>query len=274
MDILTVFAHEWRTALKQRSFYTFLFLFTFTCVMIFLILHQVDGMAGYTQLSATMMNIVLYLLPLMTLFLGALSLTQEKEDRRFELVMAYPLTTASYIVGKFVGQFAAQWIIITFSFGLANMMGLFAGVAMSVREFLLLYLFTVLLAAVFLALGFAIGAFSATRWQSLMAAVAVWFLLIMVWPSLLIGVLGFLPFGVVSAALQLFTLLNPAEVLRILFTNWLGGGAIFGQPYYELMTALNSRMGHVLLALYVLIFVSFHLTVAIMKTERMRKYGL
>ena len=43
-------------------------------------------------------------------------------------------------------------------------------------------------------MGITIGTIVSTRWQALSISVIIWFFLIMIWPTALIGILGLVPY--------------------------------------------------------------------------------
>ena len=65
-----------------RNFWTYSFLILLTIFTIAMLLLQssVATVQGYTDMTGTVINITLYLLPLITLLLGGFSVAVEKED--------------------------------------------------------------------------------------------------------------------------------------------------------------------------------------------------
>jgi Cu-processing system permease protein len=255
VDSYVFFRQEWKTSLRQKSFYLFAGLFLLIMVFIFLIQLNIDGLSSFTNITATAFNVLLYSLPLIVMLLGAFSITEEREAGRFALLLTYPFKMISYITGKYFGQFAAHIVVVTFSFGVFSALSFFFKATGSIRGILLLYLFAILVTAAFLAIGMLIGVLSSTRWQAMMIAIALWFILIMIWPMLLIGVLSFLNYATVKPMLLAFTVLNPAELLRIIFVILFDGGSIFGQEYYKIIDFLKGSLSLIYVSIYILIYV-------------------
>ena len=235
MDSYVFFRQEWKMSLRQKSFYLFGGLFLLIMIFIFLIQMNIGGLSSYTNVTATAFNVLLYSLPLIVMLLGAFSITEEQEAGRFALLLTYSFKMKSYIIGKYFGQFLTHFIIITFSFGVFGILSMLFNATGSVKGILLIYLFANLVTAAFLAIGILIGVLSSTRWQSMMIAIALWFILIMIWPMLLIGGLSFLYYTMVKPILLVFTILNPAELLRVFFVIQFEGRSIFGQQYYQMI---------------------------------------
>ncbi|MCZ1268315.1 ABC transporter permease, partial [Paenibacillus tundrae] len=122
-DMVQVVRREMKMGFRNPWAYSFLILF---CVfsLSLLIINSQNFVAGYSGTTGSMLNLILYLLPLMTLFLGSFSLTSEKEEGSWQLLSTYPIGTMSFIVGKYLGLSVVLMTIVTFGYGL---MGLLSG---------------------------------------------------------------------------------------------------------------------------------------------------
>lgn len=255
LDSYVFFRQEWKTSIRQKSFYLFAGLFLLIMMFIFLIQMNIDGLSSFTNVTATAFNVLLYSLPLIVMLLGAFSISEERESGRFALLLTYPFKMRSYIIGKYLGQLLTHIIVITFSFGIFSALSFLFQTTGSVKGILLIYLFSVLVTAAFLAIGMLIGVFSSNRWQAMMISISIWFIFIMIWPMLLIGGLSFLHYDLVKPILMVFTVLNPAELLRVFFVIQFDGGAIFGQQYYKILEFLTGPASIIYLIAYILIYV-------------------
>src|SRR5690606_9608021 len=149
---------------------------------------------GYSGHSSAMLNLTLYLLPLMALFLGSFSLTGEKEDGNWELLSTYPLGTWAFLTGKYIGLAAVLLAIVAFGFGLAGAVGWLLGGGFDFSTYGRLLVFSVCLSLFYLGAAMLIGSIARNRWQALTIAAGVWFLTIIAWPALLIAALGMMPY--------------------------------------------------------------------------------
>ena len=61
------------------------------------------GFQGFARTSASLVNIVLYLVPLVALVMGTLSFTSEKSAS--ELLFSQPVTRTEILLGKYFGLF-------------------------------------------------------------------------------------------------------------------------------------------------------------------------
>ncbi len=233
----------WRSELtvsfRQRTYFSFVILWVIVLSFLFLLQSTSPAFNGYTNITGTIMNLLLYIIPLFMLINGSFSIANEMENGQFRLLSTYPLSTISYITGKMLGQITAQCLMFTLSYGISLLIGLLFGVSFSTNWIIALYFFAVSLLFFFLIMGIVIGSFSSTRWQALSISVFIWFFLIMLWPTALISILNLLPYPMIGTTLKTLLYVNPAELLRVVFVIKLNGGAVFGQAYDGLTSYYN-----------------------------------
>lgn len=273
MNTWTICRSELRSMTRQRSFYTFLLLWVVVMSLVILIQQNIPSFGDYTNVTGTMFNLILYLLPLLTLVLSSFSITNERESGQWKLLLSYPVSSWSYLSGKFLGQFIAQWVILTGSLGFTVAISPLFGVSLTITWVLAVYLFAILLLFFFLLLGMLVGVQSATRWQALMRSIAIWFVLIMIWPIILISILSFLPYPLIESSMKIFLFLNPAELLRVWMVVQLNGGAVFGQTYDTLFQSFQSWMGWLWLIGYMAIYTILIAFMTKWMMERNKKHG-
>ena len=162
---------EVKIGFRNAWAYSFLGLFSLFSLLLLLIQAQ-NVVEGYSGLTGSMLNLILYLLPLMTLLLGSFSLTAEKEEGSWELLSTYPISTYAFITGKFIGMAIVLLTIITFGFGLTGLIGSIGGGGFGFTTFGLFFAFSIGLVLLFLAVAIGIGTIARNRWQALTLAVA------------------------------------------------------------------------------------------------------
>lgn len=261
---------EWKTMTRQRSYYLFLILWVLVFSLLFLLERTNAGLSNFTNITGTIVNILLYLLPLFMLIIGSFSITNELESGQWHLLCTYPIGIPAYLFGKFAGLIMAQAAVFTLSFGISMAIGLFVGIQLSLPWLLGIYLFSLLLIYVFLILGVFLGTVAKTRWKALMASVAIWFFLIMIWPTALIAVLGLIPYSMIEPLMKVAMVLNPAEFLRFfLIIKW-DSGAIFGASYDAIVHLFQSGAGWIILIGYLIayIFMLFSLSILLLGRRR------
>ncbi|WP_110113157.1 ABC transporter permease subunit [Bacillus sp. CGMCC 1.16541] len=254
---------EIRLVLRQRTYYAFISMWTVITFFLFLLQSTSPSISGYTHITGTVMNLLLYIIPLFMLINGAFSIANEMENGQFRLVSTYPLSPIFYVVGKIMGQILAQTLIFTFSYGLSLLIGLVMGISLSVKWMIMLYLFSIGLLLFFLLIGIVIGTFVSSKWQALSFCVFVWFFLIMLWPTVLVSTLNFVPYSWLGVIVKALLFINPAEFLRLMFVVQLGGGAVFGQAYDGLVEQFQqpilssfSLLYYMIVALFISVLVA------------------
>jgi Cu-processing system permease protein len=259
------------TTTRQKSYYSFSILWIAVLTLLFSLQKSVPSLTLYTNMTGTVMNVALYIIPLFMLIAGSFSVALEKENGQWDLISTYPLNRIEYVVGKMLGQFLAQLTVFTLSFGISILISLLLGGGISMRWAVLLYLFSSLLMWVFTVIGFTVGALSATRWQSLSLSVGIWFFLIMVWPIVWINALGLVPYSWIAPLMKISMYLNPAELIRIVYVIKLDGGAVFGQPYDGVVTFWESPFSFLTLGNYTVILTVFCVTASVILLNRRKR---
>lgn len=269
MPIFHVALREVKIGFRNPWAYSFLGLFSIFSLTLLLIQAQ-NVVEGYSGLTGSMLNLILYLLPLMTLLLGSFSLTAEKEEGSWELLSTYPISTFAFITGKFMGMAIVLLTIIAFGFGLTGLIGAIEGKGFEVTTFGLFFAFSVGLVLLFLAVALGIGTIARNRWQALTIAVAVWFFTIIGWPALLMAGLGQLPYLWIKPAVVGLTILNPAELVRLFIIVKLGGGSVLGPEYYQWVDWIKRPLGTVSFLLLCSLWVGTAISFANFMWERGR----
>jgi Cu-processing system permease protein len=241
---------EWRTITRQRSYYACSLLWIIVFSLLFLLEKNNSGLTGFTNTTGTIVNIIIYLLPLFMMLYGSFSIANEVENGQWELLCTYPLSIPSYILGKFAGLYTSQSIVFTFSFGLSMAIGLIAGIQLPIKWLLNIYLFSLLLIYAFIILGLFFGTLVNTKWKALTLSVSAWFFLIMIWPTALISVLGLVPYPMIGVIMKIAMVLNPAEFLRVFLISKWNSGSIFGQSYDSIVQLFQSGVGWLVLIGY------------------------
>ncbi|OZB99028.1 ABC transporter permease [Paenibacillus sp. XY044] len=271
-DAFFVARREMVMGFRNPWSYSFLTLFSVFSLSLVLINAQ-NFVEGYSGITGSMLSLILYLLPLMTLFLGSFSLTSEKEEGNWQILSTYPLSTLSFMIGKYLGLIAVLLTIVIFGYGLMGMVSGWVGTGFSATTFLLFLAFSIGLVMLYLVLALCIGACSKNRWQALTISVSLWFFTVIGWPTILLAVLGFVPYLWIKPFLIVLTLINPAELTRLFVVIKLGGGSILGPDYYQWISWIQKPAGVWIFIGVCTIWIVLFLTVVYWIWERGRKNG-
>ncbi len=183
------------------------------------------GFQGFTRTTASLVNLVLYLVPMVALIMAVLSFSAEGGS---ELLLAQPVTRTQVLLGKLAGVYAALAVALLFGFGASGLVIALQAGSEGIGRYLFFVGHTLLLALVFAVLGSLVSVAASNRARAIGAALAVWFFFVIFYDLLIIGA-GFL-FREHIANLIIFLSLfgNPVDLARVASLISLGGAAIFG----------------------------------------------
>ena len=179
------------------------------------------GVAGFGRTTASLLNLVVLIVPLMGLLLGALSIVAEREQGTLATLLSQPVLVEEVFLGKFLGLSVALLGALLAGFGLtALVMARWSGSA-RLDDYLLLAAWTCLFGLGYLSLGFGVSAIAGKTAAAMGVAVFLWLV------SVFLSDLGLIGTAVVlrlsPRALLWLSLLNPAQVFKILVLDSIGG---------------------------------------------------
>ncbi|WP_271008943.1 ABC transporter permease [Paucibacter sp. B51] len=220
-QILTLAAKEFRERMRNRWVLAVALVFTLFSLAITYFGGSAQGQIGPRSIEfiiASLVSLVIYLIPLIALLLGFDAVVGERERGSLDLLLALPITRLELLLGKYLGL-AAALSLSTLS-GFAVVAGLlwqqfgWAGL----YHYLGFVLSALLLGLAFLSLAVLLSVLARERTRASGLAIALWFFFVLVFDLVLLGLLvagaggGWLAGDALAYAL----LLNPADVFRIL----------------------------------------------------------
>ncbi len=180
---------------------------------------------GFARTSVSLLQLVLWTVPLIALLMGALS---GAEARDIEFIHALLVPRARVIVARWVALFGALGAALLVGLGAAGIViGALAGSADAMRYLALVGVAALLLAAC-LAVGLALGVVARTRARAMAFAVVAWFVLVVGVDLAALAVLAILPAGPASWGLSALLLVDPVDVARVLGLGLFRADAIAG----------------------------------------------
>ena len=203
------------------------------------------GFQGFTRTSASLLNLVLYIVPLVALVMGTLSFTSEKGAS--EMLFAQPVSRSEIWLGKLLGLFASMLTATLIGFGLGGfMIAMKAGTAGALR-YPLFVGFSLLLALVFLSLSALIAALCQRKNRAFGVVMFLWFFFVRFYDLLVIG--GTFFFREHTANQFIFASLfgNPVDMTRVGSLIVLNGKEIFGVAGAALMKFFGGEVTSILL---------------------------
>jgi Cu-processing system permease protein len=252
--ILVVARDEYRRALETRwmlGFATVFAAFVLGLSYFGLAQSQEVGFQGFARVTFSLLNLVLFIVPLAGLMLGVTSLAGTGES--LSLLLAQPVSRAEVIAGKFLGLTAA--------IGAAQALGLGGGgmvVALNAgADQVLGYAALCALSLVLGTLSISVSLLLATLWperlRAISAALLLWLVLVVGYDLVVLGMTSVLRGVPLQVVLFPAMLLNPVDLTRVLTTLAVGSGALFGPTSAVLVKHFGSA-GGLALAFAVLLF--------------------
>src|SRR5215831_14329720 len=183
MDFNTVFVIAGQeTKINIRNKWTLIFAAVFgglaLAISYFgLVTAGVVGLQGFTRTAASLLNLVLYVVPMVALSMGTLSFTGERGSN--ELLFSQPVTRSEILLGRILGLFTSIATSTLFGFGLAG----FVVVSRMGTEGLWRYLglvgLALLLALIFLVLGAMVALIAGKKVKALGFSLFLWFFFVL-----------------------------------------------------------------------------------------------
>jgi len=223
-NTLTVLTRkELRDALRNRWFLAdaaaLLVLSTALSLLVYLT-GATSPVSGFGRTAASLVNVMLLLVPLMGLTLGGLALAGDRERGALEFWLTQPIGTATYFAAKAIGLGSALAAAVIIGFGASAALLLLIG-ATDPFAYLLLAGLTVLLAWASLALGLLLSSRCARTSTAVSLALGLWLLMVFLGDLGLMGTA--LAVRLPPSWLLALALANPVEAYRIAALRTLAG---------------------------------------------------
>ena len=172
------------------------------------------GVQDFARTSASLVQLVLLLVPLSSLLIGVLSLAPERGAA--ELLFSQPVSRTSILLGQSTGLWAALTAAQAIGFGAAGTVVFSHRGSDGLGGFALLFAGSSLLTAVFLGIAalLSAGAIGRRRTRALALALVVWFVAVVLLDVAALGVASVLRSGTASRVLIVSVLVNPVGALR------------------------------------------------------------
>jgi Cu-processing system permease protein len=201
------------------------------------------GVQDFARTAASLVQLVLLVVPLMALLLGVVTLSGDRGS--MELLFAQPLSRSDILLGKLLGLLAALVGAEAIGFGAAGALIYWKTDEVGLGSYLLLLVGAAVLTAIFLGVAAAIatGAPGRRRTRVLALAVVTWFVAVVFLDLLALGLCTVLPSGTASRVLIVSVLLNPASALRTAELLLLEGTAAFGAASLALLRFTHGPLG-------------------------------
>ncbi len=208
---------ELRDALRNRWFLLYTIAFVVLSLAFSYLALASSGMvgfAGFGRTAASLINLVLLIIPLMALTIGAQSLSGEMERGTMGYLLAQPVGRLEVFLGKYLGLALSLLASLAMGFGISGLvMALSASGAADPSAYVTLVLLAFLLSLAMLSVGFLISAL--TRKASVAVGIGLFLWLAFVFLGDL-GMMGTsMALRVPIPNLLLMSLANPSQVFKM-----------------------------------------------------------
>ncbi len=210
---------ELRDRLRNRWVLAVALVFTVFALVIAFFGGAQQGAVGLRSMEftiASLVSLVIYLLPLIALLLGFDAIVGERERGSLDLLLALPVTRLEVLLGKYLGLAAALTLSTVVGFGLVAAVLARNATRAGLEAYAGFMGSSVLLGLAFLSLAVMLSVLARDRTRASGLAIALWFFFVLVFDLLLLGLLVASGGERGAAAFPYLLLLNPADVFRIL----------------------------------------------------------
>ena len=177
-----------------------------------------QGAVGFRSIEVTiasLVSLVIYLIPLIALVLGFDAIVGERERGSLDLLLSMPITRLELLLGKYLGLAGALAFSTITGFGLVGVV-LASQLDLNALFHYFGFMFSsVLLGCAFLSLAVMLSVFAADRTRASGLAIAMWFFFVLIFDLLVLGVLVVTAGQWGGEALPYVLLLNPADILNV-----------------------------------------------------------
>lgn len=213
-----------------------------------------SGMQNFTRTSASILNLVLYIVPLVARIMGTLSFTSDRGTT--ELLFSQPVFRSEILLKKILGLFYSLSLSMVSGFFVAG--GIISSVtgAEGLLQYLMFVMLSLILALVFLVVAVMIATANRRKSKSFGISLFAWFFFVLFYDLIVLGVSLFFKGQTANYILFLSLFGNPVDMVRVASLIILDNVSIFGAAGAALLRFLGgSGMSVVLLVLSLFVWI-------------------
>jgi Cu-processing system permease protein len=248
--VLLCARHELLLAVRSRWLQLFAVVFAVLALVVAsagYILSGGYGLQDFARTAASLVQLVLLIVPLTALTFGALALLPERGAA--EMLFAQPVSRTRILAGRYLGVFASLAAAQAIGFGLAGLVLHRQSGQTGLGAFVVVVTVSLALTAVFLSIAAMLAqARAARRARVLALALVVWFVAVVLYDVGVLGIASLLRSGTASRLLITAVLVNPADAARTVALMAIEGTAAFGAASLALLRFTGGAGAAILLA--------------------------
>ncbi len=235
---------EFRRAVESRWLFAFSALFALCVLGLSWFGLAPAGEVGFTSLARitlSLLNLVLFVVPLVGLVLGVMNVTAHSES--LASLLAQPVSRGEVLAGKYLGLAAALAAAQAVGLGGGGLVVALQTDGSALGGFAVLCAVSLVLGCLSLACALAIASLWPDRLRATGAALALWLMMTVFYDLAIFGVVAVLRGLPLQTVLIPALVLNPVDLSRVLVTLAVGQGALFGPTSAVLMKLAGSAGG-------------------------------
>lgn len=218
-QVMTVAGKEFRDRIRNRWVLAVALVFTVFALVIAYFGSAQQGAVGFRSIEftiASLVSLVIYLIPLIALMLGFDAIVGERERGSLGLLLSMPMTRFELLLGKYLGLAAALSASTLAGFGLVAVVLAAELDGTALFHYAGFMFSSVLLGMAFLSLAVMVSVFATDRTRASGLAIGLWFFFVLIFDLLLLGGLVVSGDSYGGEIFPYLLLLNPADVFRVL----------------------------------------------------------
>ncbi|NHZ82117.1 ABC transporter permease subunit [Massilia sp. CCM 8695] len=218
-QVLVIAAKEFRDRIRNRWVLAVALIFALFALAIAYFGASQQGEVGFRSIDVTvasLVGLVIYLVPLIALILGYDAIVGERERGSLELMLSMPISRFEILLGKYCGLAAALASSTVLGFG-AGLLPLAS--ELTVRDGYHYAGFVgsaILMGMAFLSISMLVSVRALDRVRASGVAISLWFFFVLIFDLLLMGALVLSQGRLDSNTFAALLMLNPADVFRLL----------------------------------------------------------
>jgi len=204
------------------------------------------GVRALDVVIVSLSSLTIFLIPLIALLISHDAIVGDMERGTMLLLLSYPVARWQVLLGKFLGHIAVLAFATCLGYGLAVAVLMATGSHIdgdSLVAFAAMVGSSVLLGAVFVAIGYLVSALVRDRGTAAGVCIGLWLLLVLIYDMALLGLLALDQGRNISAvALNTMLLFNPTDVYRLFnLTGFANVSTFAGMAGLAQNTSLSAR---------------------------------
>ncbi|MCP3033338.1 ABC transporter permease [Halobacillus sp. A1] len=256
MTFQAIFHNDLKQFIRNRWLVWFSVLFTLvaTSFLLFGGANQ-ETYDGFNTNIAVLLNVNLFLLPLVLFIMGSVSVAAEKEEGLLTLVLSYPISYFELVVAKILSLTTAMFLILCLSYGIASTGGFIFGTELSLHTLLTFFFLSILLILLLAPLSILMGVCSRTKFQSMALALGGWTFLVLLYEFIFMGLITVVTPQLLKLFLTVAVAANPIELIRVAAIIIIDEGVSLGPSLYEFTSFITGGFGSLILIVFSVLWI-------------------